>query len=137
MTAGTYVWQVAANSGGSNIGTTDIGSFNVLSSSIVNESITYPMAAKVGKGKFYVSHGIFHFAYNNKTNDKTLSYQILSMNKNQPLKGLPKITLEPGVNKLKIDLNHNPELKNNNYYYLEITDKTGGIYKITYYYIQA
>lgn len=137
LTPGTYVWQVEANSGSVNIGTTDIGSFNVKAPESSQENIIYPVASKSSKEKFYVSRGIFRFAYDNTCNENILSYTIISMKNHEKLKGLPEFALRPGVNRLQVDLKQSGALKNGDYYYLEIKDKRGQTYKVMYYYLES
>ncbi len=134
-----YAWQVAASYGSQSLGVTDIGSFSEKKEkNKTQEAIIYPVATKINKERFYVSHGIFRFAFNNTANEKTLSYTIKSMDKaNENIKGLPDIELKPGMNKLKVDLKQSSKLQNGKYYYLEITDKKRQVYKLMYYYVET
>jgi hypothetical protein len=133
---GHYVWQVAASSGGQSLGVTDIASFSVNKTDTKKvEDFNYPVASKPGKERFYITHGVFQFAYNNETNEKTLKYTIRSTNKKDTLRGLPKLKLHPGINKLQVDLKL-AGLKNASYYYLEIEDKNRQAYKLMYYYLE-
>jgi hypothetical protein len=133
---GHYAWQVAASYGGQSLGATDIWSFTIKNSKQEkNDDINYPVAAKVSKEQFYLSHGIFHFAYDNRANEKTLSYTIKAIGKSTGnIKGLPTIELTPGMNKLQVDLKKSGKLKNGSYYYLEIKDNKRQVYKLIYYY---
>jgi hypothetical protein len=134
-----YAWQVAANYRGQNIGVTDIGSFSVKKNEVKKTDVmNYPVASKVSKERFYVTNGVFHFVYNNSTNEPTLSYTITSMDKSMnKFKGLPKLTIGPGMNTLQVDLKQSGKLKNGTYYYLEITDKRREVYKLMYYYVES
>lgn len=136
---GYYAWQVAANYGGQSLGITDIWSFTLKKAANKdNSEMNYPVASKISKERFYITHGVFHFVYNNTANDKTLLYTIKSMDKGMAgIKDLPKVKLRPGMNKLEVDLKNNGKLKNGTYYYLEITDKNRQVYKLMYYYIES
>ena len=136
---GHYAWQVAASYGVQSLGVTDMWSFTVKNKEEKkDDDIEYPVAEKVSKARFYVTHGVFHFVYNNKANEKVLSYTIKSMdNSVANMKELPPIELQPGMNKLDIDLKQRKELKNNTYYYLEIKDSRRQVYKLMYYYVKT
>lgn len=95
----------------------------------------YPVASVVSDGHFYLTNGTFKFAYINKANDKTLTYTIRRLDKNENLSSLPKLSINPGTNKLVINLEHNGEMEQGKYYDLEITDSKGQVYKLLYYYI--
>jgi hypothetical protein len=133
---GNYVWQVAASYNGQSLGVTDIWSFKIRNNEQKkSDDINYPVATKESKERFYISHGIFHFAYNNIGNEKTLSYTLKMMGGSvENITGLPNIKLSPGMNKLQIDLRQSTKLKSNTYYYLEIKDKKQQMYKLLYYY---
>jgi hypothetical protein len=133
-----YAWQVGASYEGYNLGTTDIWTFKIKKPVIKEtDDAIYPVASKKSDAKFYVSHGIFHFAYNNKNGEKNLTYTIQSIGENKErLKSLPDIMLKPGMNKIDIDVKHNPGLKSECYYDLMVKDSKGQIFKILYYYIE-
>jgi hypothetical protein len=128
---------VAASSGGQSLGVADISSFSFNKAEKKEDpDMNYPVASKVSKERFYVSHGIFHFVYNNTANEKTLSYTIKTMDQSmETIKGLPEIKLNPGKNKLQVDLQKSGKLKNGTYYYLEIKDSHQQVYKLMYYYL--
>jgi len=76
-TGSSYAWQVGASYEGYNLGTTDIWTFTVKGKEQPpTDDIIYPFVSKKSDAKFYVSHGIFRFAYNNKANEKALTYRI-------------------------------------------------------------
>jgi len=133
-----YAWQVAASYAGQSLGTTDIWSFSVKNNTAKkDEDMEYPVASKVSKERFYVTHGVFHFVYNNTNNEKTLTYTIKCMDKTvERITGLPEIKLNPGMNKLDVDIQQSGKLKNGTYYNLEIRDKREQVYKLIYYYIE-
>jgi hypothetical protein len=133
----TYAWQVAASYGGQSLGVTDISSFSVRKNENKKTAdINYPVASKVSKERFYLTQGVFYFAYDNETNEKTLSYSIVSMDKSMhKFKELPQINLRPGINRIQVDLQQSGNLKSGTYYYLEITDKKQQVYKLMYYYV--
>jgi hypothetical protein len=136
---GHYAWQVAASYQGQSLGVTDMWSFSVKNNNDKKEDdIQYPVASKVSKERFYVTHGIFHFVYNNSAHENTLTYTIKSMDKSiETISGLPVIKLNPGMNKLQVDLQKSGKLKNGTYYYLEIKDKRQQVYKLMYYYVES
>jgi hypothetical protein len=136
---GHYAWQIAASSGGQSLGVTDIWSFSIKKNENKKDDyINYPVVSKVSKERFYISHGVFFFAYNNMTNEKTLSYTIKSVDKSaENIKDLPKIQLRPGTNRLQVDLKKSGKLKNGNYYNLEIKDKKQQVYKLMYFYVES
>jgi len=135
---GHYAWQVAASYAGESLGVTDIWSFSVKKKNNKKDAdMEYPVVSKVSKERFYVTHGIFHFVYNNTNNEKALVYSIRGMDKSmETIKGLPEIKLTPGMNKLEVDLQESGKLKNDTYYNLEIKDKRHQVYKLIYYYIE-
>ncbi len=135
---GHYAWQVAASCGGQSLGVTDMWSFTVKKNETQSDDdIIYPFAAKTANSKFYVSHGIFRFAYNNKNGEASLSYKLHCMGDNmKAIPNLPTLKLMAGVNKLALDLRDAAALKENQYYYLEITDSKGQVYTLTYYYLK-
>lgn len=135
---GHYAWQVAASYAGQSLGVTDIWSFSVQNNKIKkDEDMEYPVASKVSKERFYVTHGVFHFVYNNINNEKTLNYIIKCMDKTvESITGLPEIKLNPGMNKVDVDIQQSGKLKNGTYYNLEIKDKRQQVYKLIYYYIE-
>lgn len=131
-----YVWQVAASCDGYNLGVTDMWEFTLKPPPPApQEAIIYPFASIVSDGHFYVTHGIFRFAYNNKNNDTQLRYVIKRMDKKEDLKPLPVISIKPGTNKIEVDVRHNHGLRANKYYGLEITDTKGQVYKLLFMYI--
>lgn len=133
-----YAWQVGASYQNYNLGTTDIWTFKIKKTVEKEEdAVIYPVASKTSDAKFYVSHGIFHFGYDNKANEKNLTYTIQSVGQNKErLKGLPQVTLKPGMNKIDVDIKHNPGLKSDQYYTLFVKDSKGQIFKILYYYTE-
>ncbi len=136
-TGSTYAWQVGASYEGYNLGTTDIWTFTVKGKDPAQtDDIIFPFVSKKSDAKFYISHGIFRFAYNNKANEKALTYMITYMGKKQEkLSSLPEVALKPGVNKVQVDIRKNAALKKNEYYTLEVKDSKGQIYKLLYYYV--
>jgi hypothetical protein len=133
----TYAWQVGASYEGYNLGTTDIWTFTVkVKEEPPMDDIIYPFVSKKSDAKFYVSHGIFRFAYDNKANEKELTYKITGTDKKQEkLLSLPQVILKSGVNKVQVDIRKNAALKKNEYYNLEVKDSKGKIYKLLYYYV--
>lgn len=136
---GHYAWQVSASASGQSLGVTNMWSFSIKDNKVKKDNaIQYPVASKVSKERFYVTHGIFHFVYNNSANEKILSYTIKNMGKSiGNITGLPLIKLKPGMNKLQVDLQQSGKLKNGTYYYLEIRDKQQQVYKLMYYYTES
>lgn len=131
-----YAWQVAASYEGYSLGTTDIWEFTLKPPPPPpSDVVIYPMANKISDGHYYVTRGIFRFAYINKANDKNLKYVIKRMDKKENLKDLPEVSISPGTNKLQVDLRKNAGLKKDQYYDLQITDGKGHVYKLLYYYI--
>jgi hypothetical protein len=136
---GHYAWQVAASYAGQSLGVTDIWSFTIKKDNHKTDpDINYPVVAKVSRERFYITHGVIHFVYNNTTNEKTLSYTIKSMDRSmKSISKLPVLKLNPGMNKLQVDLKESGILKSNTYYNLEIKDIRQQVYKLTYYYIPS
>jgi len=133
-----YAWQVSASSGGQGLGVAEPSSFTVKKVENKNGGIDYPVASKVSKERFYVCHGVFYFSYDNMAHQKTLTYTIKRMDKSmENIKSLPVLTLGAGMNRLKVDLSHSGQLKNNTYYYLEITDNKKQVYKLMYFYVES
>ena len=132
----TYAWQVGASYEGYSLGTTEIWTFTVKPPPPPpTEPIIYPMAIKVSDGHFYVTHGVFRFAYNNKSNDKKLSYIIKPMDKKESFSDLPEVDIKPGTNRLEVDLTHHTGLVENHYYELKIRDGKGQMYKLLFCYL--
>jgi hypothetical protein len=138
QTGHDYAWQVAASYQEYSLGVTDIWEFKVKPPDpIPPDPIIYPVASNKSDSKFYISHGVFRFAYNNKENEKGLTYTITKMDsKKTVLNGLPEMQLKSGINKMQIDLRKNPGLKDGNYYTLEISDNKKEIFKVLYLYQQ-
>jgi hypothetical protein len=131
-----YAWQVAASYEGYSLGTTDVWIFTLKPPPPPpSDIVIYPVANKISDGHYYVTRGILRFAYINKANDKKLKYVIKVMGKKENLKRLPEVSINPGTNKLQVDLRKNAGLKKDQYYDLQITDSKGQVYKLLYYYI--
>jgi len=133
-----YAWQVGASYQSYDLGITEIWEFTVKKQvQNVPDAIIYPVASKKSDAKFYISHGIFRVAYNNKNSEKSLVYKIQSIGQDKEgLKSLPEIFLKPGVNKVDIDIKHNPGLKSEKYYTLTIKDNKGQLFTVLYYYLE-
>lgn len=130
-----YAWQVSASYQGYSLGVTDIWVFTLKPPPPAPaDPMIYPVATKVSDAHFYVTHGIFRFAYKNMAGDKTLSYTITRMDNRVKVKSLPVIQVQAGMNEINIDLKKNSDLVIGKYYILEITDKKGRTYKLTFIY---
>ena len=131
----TYAWQVGASYEGYSLGVTDVWVFTPKPPEPPpTDPMIYPVATKVSDAHFYVTHGIFRFAYKNMAGDKTLSYTITRMDNRAKVKNLPVAQVQAGMNELNIDLKKNLDLVTGKYYILEIKDKKGHTYKLTFIY---
>jgi hypothetical protein len=127
-----YVWQVAAAYEGYNLGVTDMWLFKVKQPVYKNtDEIIYPVADKKGGSRYYISHGIIRFAYDNKANDSKLHYTIRNIGKTDKIKSLPEVDIRSGINKVEVNLKD--VLEKGNYYALEIKDSQHQTYKLTFY----
>lgn len=132
-TGSEYAWQVAASYEGYDLGVTDMWTFKIKQPVYTNtDEIIYPVAEKKNDGRYYVSHGIVRFAYDNKANDGKLNYTIRGIDKTDGINSLPEVDLNSGVNKVEVNLKN--VLQKGEYYALEIRDSQSQVYKLTFYY---
>ena len=87
------------------------------------------------KGNYYIANAYIKFALINPYREKPLKYQIVSLNNpSKKIKGLPKVTLIKGKNKVKIDLFNTDSFTDGDSYLLQLQlpDGTGKELRFTY-----
>ncbi|MES2112411.1 MAG: DUF928 domain-containing protein [Bacteroidota bacterium] len=106
----TYTWQVTAYKNQTILNRSEVWIFTVgckepKKKKIVIPDDGYRDIEDLVKGNFYVAVAYLKFAVTNPYQEKQLKYDISSLNNpSKKIKGLPKITLTRGKNKVKMDL---------------------------------
>jgi hypothetical protein len=103
----TYYWQVIAYEKGLVVSTSEIWEFTVKckEAPTVDPQDSYRELKLFVNGNYYIAKGILKFSFLNNYNIKKLSYSILDVEKgNEPVRHLPEVNLQQGLNKIDIDL---------------------------------
>ncbi len=103
----TYVWQVIAYQNGIILSKSDIWEFTVQcsDSAKANPNDSYRELRELVNGNYYYATTYLKFSYQNHYNIRKLDYEIYETEGgSKKIKNLPDIPLNPGHNKIDIDL---------------------------------
>jgi hypothetical protein len=118
----TYCWQVIAYERGLLVSRSEIWEFTVKCKEELKPGIndSYRELKLLVNGNYYIANRSIRFSYRNEYNIKKLRYEIFDIGHGgKPVKGLPDIKLNQGVNKIEINL-LDMGLKDGNSYLLKV-----------------
>ena len=103
----TYCWQVLAHQQGIVMSKSEIWEFTIQcqdsAKQLPNDS--YRELKQIVNGNYYIANGGIKFSFINHYGPRKLQYSIASAeNSKERLKGLPTISLQPGLNNVDINL---------------------------------
>jgi hypothetical protein len=122
----TYAWQVTAYKEQTILNRSEIWTFTVQCKENKKKPLIIPDDGyrdieDLVKGNYYVAVAYLKFALINPYQEKSLKYEITSLNNpGKKIKGLPKITLLKGKNKIRIDLFNTDSFNDGNSYLLKL-----------------
>jgi hypothetical protein len=136
-----YAWQVTAYKDQTILNRSDIWEFTIDCQDSVKKVIDdggYRNIEDLLKGNFYIAKGYIKFALVNPYEAQKLKYEITSINNiNKKIKGLPKIDLVNGLNKIIIDLYENGTLSAGQYYIMKVKLPNGSTKSLRFLYQNA
>jgi hypothetical protein len=103
----TYCWQVIVHQQGVIVSRSEIWEFTVQCMDPVklSEDDSYRELKVLMNGNYYIAKGTLKFTFRNDYNLKKLNYTILDMSEGaQPVKYTPEIPVQPGLNRIDLDL---------------------------------
>ena len=118
-----YAWQVIVYTNQTILKRSDIWVYNVKCPEEKQQVNTdsYREMKETNDGNFYAADKVIRFSFNNPYNAGYLNYSIVSLvNPGQPIKELPKLKLQTGLNKYDIDLSENKAFKSGEEYLLTV-----------------
>jgi hypothetical protein len=122
----TYAWQVTAYKEQTILNRSEIWTFKVQCKENKKKPLVIPDDGyrdieDLVKGNYYVAVAYLKFALINPYQERPLKYEITSLNNpGKKIKGLPKITLLKGKNKIRIDLFNTDSFNDGNSYLLKL-----------------
>lgn len=103
----TYCWQVYSVDQNVVISKSEIWEFTVgcqEKAPPINKD-AYREIKSISNGNYYIADNYIKFSYDNRYNSKKLNYTILDFNDNgKAIRNLPEIILQPGLNKIDLDV---------------------------------
>jgi hypothetical protein len=128
-----YAWQVTAYKDQTVINRSEIWQFEVnckdSTANVIESDYGYRDIDDLTKGNYYVAEGLVKFAITNPYQEQKLNYNIICLtDPKSKQRGLPKLTLKRGQNKIKLDLSHNGSFKDGYSYIMKI-QLANGIFK--------
>lgn len=103
----TYCWQVIAYENGVITSRSEIWEFTVQCKEIPVTPVpdSYRELKLLINGNYYVTNHLLRFSFQNNYHIKKLRYEILDIEKgNEKVKSVPEVRIQPGLNKIDIDL---------------------------------
>ena len=103
----TYCWQVVVYQQGVILSKSEIWEFTVQckEAQAPLEGDSYRELKLLENGNYYITSRMLKFLYRNNYNIKKLHYDLIDIEKGgEKIKGTPDIALQPGVNKIDIDI---------------------------------
>jgi hypothetical protein len=118
----TYCWQVFTVDRNVMLSKSEIWEFTVgcnEKAPPVNKD-AYRELKSISNGNYYIADNYIKFSYQNRYNSKKLNYSIFDFNDNgNKIKNLPIISLQPGLNKIDLDVS-DIGLENGKVYLLKV-----------------
>jgi hypothetical protein len=134
----SYVWQVTAYKNQTVLNRSEVWQFKVDCKDTTKKELTddgYRDIEDLVKGNFYVANGVVRFAVVNAYGPQTLKYEIKSLHEtDKKIKGLPKVKLTRGSNKIIIDLSSVGALVDANFYVMNIWLPNGSVKSLRFIY---
>jgi hypothetical protein len=118
-----YAWQVIVYAAKTILARSEVWTFTYKCTEPQKEIVTdsYRELKETDDGNFYVANSWLRFSFNNPYAAGGLSYSIASMSKaSSPIKGLPALKMQPGLNKYDIDLTELRAFKPGEEYVLKV-----------------
>jgi len=136
----TYVWQVTAYKEQTILNRSEIWTFKVdckdpKKKTVIIPDDGYRDIEDLIKGNYYIAVAYLKFALINPYQEKPLNYEITSLSKpGKKIKGLPKVTLTRGKNKILIDLFNTDSFNDGDSYLLDLKLPDGTEKKLKFIY---
>lgn len=131
----SYAWQVFVHSRDLVITRSEIWRFTVKCDTAVQEKDSYREAKPVLEGSYYLAKKVLHFSFNNPYKGGKLDYSIIDLSDPlTPIKKLPKVHMQTGVNLIDLRLESNSSFIEGHHYLLKIHNvgSTELVLKFTY-----
>jgi hypothetical protein len=136
-----YAWQVTAYKDQTILNRSEVWEFMVECQDSIKkviDNIGYRDIDDLQKGNFYVAAGYIRFSLANPNEEQRLKYEITPINDiDKKIKGLPKIKIVNGLNKITIDLSENGKFVNQQYYVMKIWLTDGSTKSLRFLYQEA
>ena len=135
-----YVWQVTAYKDQTILNRSEVWEFTIGCKDTVAKKLTengYRDISDLIKGNFYVANGAIRFAVNNSYKSQKLKYEIKSLQDgDKTIKGLPKIALDKGDNKVLIDLSNMSVFTDGGFYVMNVWLPDGTLKSLRFIYYE-
>jgi hypothetical protein len=118
-----YVWQVVVYTEKTILKKSEIWTFKVQceEKQKIYSGNSYRELKEADDGNFYIADKVLSFSFNNPYGNQRLDYTIESLsNPHGPIKKLPKLKMNAGVNKFDLDLSDHHSFKSGEEYVLKI-----------------
>ncbi len=118
-----YAWQVILYSDVTILKKSEVWTYTVKCEEEKQQPSTdsYREMKENQESNFYVANKIVRFSFHNPYNGGDLNYSIASLtNPSVTIKNLPKLSLQPGLNKYDVDLTENRDFRNGQEYELTV-----------------
>lgn len=118
-----YAWQVIVYAGSIILKRSEIWIYSVKCSEEKQQPGTdsYRMMKEISDGNFYAADKVLRVSFNNPYNTGDLNYSITSLaDPGTIIKNLPKLKMQPGLNKYDINLSENNAFKTGEEYLLTV-----------------
>ncbi|TCC87291.1 DUF928 domain-containing protein [Pedobacter frigiditerrae] len=143
LTAGKkYAWQVTVYKGQAIINRSEVWSFKVDCADTVSAKLEddngYRDIEDLSRGNYYVAQGLIKFSLINSYSAQTLQYSIVSLtDPTQKIRRLPKVNLQKGQNKIRLDLSNNFSFNDGHSYVLKAMLPNGSSKSLRFIYKEA
>jgi hypothetical protein len=134
----TYAWQVTAYKNQTILNRSEIWQFreqcNKKKVTVIPDD-GYRDIADLTKGNYYIAIAVIKFALTNPYKESSFKYEIESLNNpGKKIKGLPKIKIATGKNKILIDLANTDSFADGNSYLMKIWLPDGSVKNLRFIY---
>jgi hypothetical protein len=133
-----YVWQVTVYSGKTILSKSEIWDFKVDCKEEVPRPPTtesYRELKETDNGNYYIARNVLRISLHNPYSQGNLNYSIVSLAEpGKPIKKLPELKLNPGLNMYDIDLTTNNAFKMGEEYLITVYLKNDRIFRLRFIY---
>lgn len=128
-----YAWQVMAIDKSKIMATSEVWVFTIADRQTTEKNNEcYRTITKEINNDNYLYASTIKFAFENRTNSKWLKYQIIDLNSNKRLSGMPEVEIDYGLNKISIELSKIKDLKKGQMYMMVVNESGSNSQKLVF-----